>query len=111
MGLVFGHELSLNSFTMGKRGRDAAAADYKPTGMDRSELAKLRAFFSHVDSPKCKMPEQVKNECNRALPPDEKAAFLASFLTIVITGESNLQKCSPLKLLRTLNTARTILSF
>ena len=22
---------------MGKRGRDAAAADYKPTGMDRSE--------------------------------------------------------------------------
>ena len=24
-------------FSMGKLGRDAAAADYKPTGMDRSE--------------------------------------------------------------------------
>ena len=29
--------MSFNSFIMGKRGRDAAAADYKPTGMDRSE--------------------------------------------------------------------------
>ena len=34
---MFGHDVSFNSFIMGKRGRDAAAADYKPAGMDRSE--------------------------------------------------------------------------
>ena len=80
---MFGHDVSFISFFMGKRGRDAAAAEYKPTGMDRSEGSLPEKSQSHGRKDLTFVRSFKVSQCDRHEMQDTKWEGFANRSTIL----------------------------